>query len=212
MSLTSSNPTYEAACDGFIAVAPLDPAVQQSIAGLQAKLAERFSAEAFWIPTGDQLHITVAHVLSPEVTYDEPAPEIFGRVGQQAMRALDIAVQDRPTDTVVFDTVEAFADAIIVRGHDSGELDAVRQTFVDNFDLPAGTRRPPTIIHSTIARYRKPLNLEEVQEFVSSLAIDSSTDISEIHLVHERQIFMQASDILQTYNLRSPVAASKETI
>ncbi len=210
MSQTTSKPSYDIACDGYIVVAPLGAETQQAIAALQARLVEKFSADALWLPDSDQLHITVAHVLSPEARYNEPSPDIFDRIGQSAMRALSLATSDQPAGTVIFDTIAAFPDAIIVRGHDDGELDAVRQKYVDNFTLPEGTRRPPSIIHSTIARYRQPLDLEEVQGFVSGLAIASSSTISEIDLVHERKVFMQEHDILQTYNMRSPVAAKGE--
>lgn len=143
--------------------------------------------------------MTFAHVLSPEVTYAEAKPLLYRRLQKNATRALDAITPKHLSIPVVFDTILAFHSAIIVKSHDDGTYDTLRQAFVEEFELPEQTRRPPKIIHITIARFRKELDFAQLQDFTAGVKVSLKEGVAELQLVHEKKIFLQEHDVIARY-------------
>ncbi len=76
----------------------------------------------------------------------------------------------------------------------------LRQALVTSLDLPIQTRKPLEIIHSSIARYREEMALDETKDFVSSLNITTSVVTSESQLIKERKIYVQGYEILERFD------------
>jgi hypothetical protein len=91
-----------------------------------------------------------------------------------------------------------------VEGHDDSvdvnSYERLRERFVENFkELPQPTHRPPTIIHVTIARFRKELNLDEVRAIVDGLGVAFVLQTTELQLIHETKIYVQSHDIIARF-------------
>jgi hypothetical protein len=188
--------------DAYIIIAPLSGDNRRRIVQVQNKLADRFGAENLWLPTADQLHITFAHITTPGVNYGEAGSAIFDRVGPDAIKALARIAPTPLGLTSRFDTIEAFAPAIIIKGHDDGSFDRLRQEFSTEFTPPEGTRTPPAIIHATIARFLVSLNLAEVQAFTAELmAAFKPFEVvtNQLELIHEQAVFTQHYEVLEHF-------------
>lgn len=65
---------------------------------------------------------------------------------------------------LTFDELEVSQRVIIIKTRQSDELNKIRAALLACIQLPKGTKNPPNITHSTLARFTKPLDLEEVVE------------------------------------------------
>ena len=191
-------------CESYIYVAQLPVEVKDSIQAIQEKLSEKFGGKSFWFPKANELHITIAHIISGDGGYSEPVKSIYERVGQQGNVAFERSIAAIKSPVITFDTVSVFNNAIIVQGHDDGTIQQIRENFTKHFPLPEGTHTPPTIIHSTIARYIAPLELEAIQDFGrQELFIHDTFRLKGIDLVSEEKIFLQKFNTLKHYVLES---------
>ncbi len=205
MQVISSEKSYfTKPCESYIFVGHLPSEVKASVRAIQEKLSEKFGSESFWFPEANALHITITHIISPDGNYSEPVADIYKRVGKEATLAFERSISGVKAPMITFDAVRLFNNAIIIQGHDDGTIQQIRNKFKEYFSLPDGTRTPPAIIHSTIARYTAPLNLEMVQDFAQKeLAIDATFRLEGIDLASEEKIFMQKFSTLKHYTLES---------
>lgn len=199
-------------CESYILITLLGRQAHDTmVAPVQTMLAEAFGQDAFWLPDGTQSHITFAHILSPDAEYATPPGEIFAQIKDAAIASAQKTFGAAAPVTVTFDTVEAFPGAIILKGHDDGTIDRLRSEFISGFDLPEGSRKPPAIIHTTVARYKKPLNLEAVQTLVASKPVSHSFTVSKVQLICERQMFMDKFEVLETFDFNKVEARLEES-
>lgn len=187
------------ATTGYIIIAPLSEENRQILHQLQDKISSRFNRISFWFPRDDQLHITVAHIITPETMGGEAANSLYRSISNQALAALQIAIPNPLTIEVEFNSVEAFPGVIIVKGQDNGSYSELRKAFVNNFPLPEGTRLPPNIIHSTIARFYDEVELDEVANFVEHLKVNFTQTTKDILVIRENKVFTQEYDVLKRF-------------
>lgn len=184
--------------DGYIVVAPLSDETKRSITELQQHIAGALPEGSLWLPQDDQLHITFAHIVTTDATYGEPRDVIFGRVHDAAVAGLERIVARNHPITILFDTIEVYKGAIIIKAHDDGTYQRLRQDFVESFQLPDGSRMPPTIIHTTIARYLQPLVLDTVRA-AAAIKLDVTEVTNELQLIHEQKIFVQQHEVIDRF-------------
>jgi hypothetical protein len=72
---------------------------------------------------------------------------------------------------------------------------------MDMIDLVTGTKRPPSIIHATIARFVDEIDLGVVEDFASSQSINFTQHVESFRLVNEKKIPMLDYDIVKEYGL-----------
>ena len=203
MNTTVTEPSiFSNDCLSYIYVAPLDTDTKNAIKEIQDTIAKKFGREYFWFPDFNTLHVTIAHIISPDSTYSQPPYEAYRAIADQADLSLKNAIQPYKSIKITFDTIQAFQSAIIVTGNDDGSMDSIRNSFVSNVLLPHETRRPPNIIHSTIARFLHPLDVQELQEFIKNeLIINQKFLLQRIDLVSEKKIFLQDFTVIKSYDL-----------
>jgi hypothetical protein len=88
---------------------------------------------------------------------------------------------------ITFDTIRVSSGAIFITGHDNGQFQSIRDEFMDKIDLAPGTKRPPSIIHATIARFVQEIDLTIVQQFASNQGINFTQHIESFRLVNEKK-------------------------
>jgi 2'-5' RNA ligase len=173
---------------------PVSDELARVIAQVQAALKERF-ADAIWPVPRESLHITF-NALSPifgshniDSAPGSPAPEYT-----EAFRKL---TAKQPPIKLLFDTVEAFPAAIILKAQDDGSYHSLRSRFNESVKLPKGTKATPNIIHTTICKFHRSIDLDEVKDFLATKSIEVNTLVSEFRVVREKILYMVDYDILE---------------
>ena len=100
-----------------------------------------------------------------------------------------------------FNRVEVSSQAIIIRGSDDRAFDAIRTQLVELLPLPSATKQPPTIVHSTIARFTRELDLKTVQSVIAQLNISFTETITEFQLLHNVSPHMLSYEVVARYPL-----------
>ena len=160
----------------------LSPEGQHRVAKVLKQLSDELGDDIWCMPPAS-LHITLC-----EITQAKPYPEdkevLFQHNQSQYKRALDAALSGVKPIDVVFDRLEVSPDAIIIRSNDDNALHAIRSQLVDLLPLPAETKQPPAIVHSSIARFTKELGLDMIEPIVAKLHISFTETIAEFQLIH----------------------------
>ena len=200
--LLTQTSEFDHPAEGYIIIAPLSDESKERIKAIQGRFVEAFGKENLWLPEGDQLHITFGHIITPNVEYEEDRSVLFSKVRPLASSALSQVVQHQLKVTSEFDTIEAFPSAVIVKAHDDGSFDQLRQSFTDRFQLPEGTRTPPEIIHTTLLRFRNQVDLGEVSRLTEEIMADFEPfeeHTTKLQMIREKKIFVQDHDVLEEF-------------
>lgn len=199
MILTQINPDIGVTLPDIdcVAVALLSESAQQQISKLLRAITERLG-DAIWPMPANALHITLCEIIQPK-PYIEDKSELMKNLPQYE-HALEGLLRIAPVE-VSFNTIEVSPQAIIIRGEDDGTFNRVRSQLVPLLPLPAETKLPPDIIHSSIARYRKEVDINEVRSAVADLAIDFNETIHEFQLIKESAPHLVNYSIARRYLL-----------
>lgn len=181
-------------------VSPVSDEVAHVITETQNALKKRFS-DSVWTVPRDSLHISF-NALSPffefTSTSNPPADisdtytDVFGKL-----------LANHPPIRLRFDTIEAFPAAIILKAKDDGSYQSLRNQFNSSVELPTGTKATPDIIHTTICKFHKAIDLDEVKGFLSTQNIDIEMVVSEFRIVREKILYMIDYDVLERFTLNS---------
>ena len=135
------------------------------------------------MPDVTQQHITLFEIVMTFRDYPEDRDAIFERhrAGIDAELRAQLAGQE--PITVTLDILEASPSAVIVRGTDDGSFRRIRDAISSKHLLPEGTRTPPDIIHSSLGRYVKEVELEQVRSVLAAHALKLTQTITEFEMV-----------------------------
>ncbi len=187
---------------GYIVNSGLSEGLYRPIYDIQTKLIERFPG-AIWGAPRQSLHITLMDWLAPLVDYGHNKDELFRSIEDEYTAVLTKALKQQAPILVTFDTIEVHPAAIIVKGHDDGSYSRIRDQFLSEVELLPGTKPPPAIIHTTIAKFLKPINVNEVADFVRHESLYAQEEILEFRLARETRVFMVEYEILRQFKLNS---------
>ncbi len=139
--------------------------------------------EGIWCMPPRSLHITLCEIMQAK-TYHEDKEVLFQKHFNQYQRALNTALKDVRPIEILFDRVEVSPNAIIIRGNNDTALATIRSKLVESLPLPAETKQPPTIVHSSIARFTQGLDMAKLESVISKLDISFTETITEFQLIH----------------------------
>ncbi|MGY1636890.1 hypothetical protein ACI78V_09575 [Geodermatophilus sp. SYSU D00742] len=165
------------------------------------RLLSEVAPGLLWMTPPEALHITLLDWIAPLVPYDERRSELFARVRPQFDGCLRPLLESCPPIDVRFQQVVVGTDAIILRGTDDGTFGRIREDFVTGVMLHPQTKRPPRIVHTSIARYREVREIDELSAKADSIPLDLTERITSFRLVRENRIPMIDFDLLGTYQL-----------
>ncbi|MFZ2494570.1 MAG: hypothetical protein WAW60_02235 [Candidatus Saccharimonadales bacterium] len=158
--------------------------------------------DAVYTTTRDSLHITLLDWIAPLVDYDETDKNLlYKRICDEYDTALEKACYNVGQIAVHFTEIRVSPSTIFIVGHDDGQFQAIRERFLDNVKLLPGTKLPPTIIHSSLARFTKEINMDAVEKAVSNHHIDFMQHIDWFRLVHSYREPLLEFDELKRYKL-----------
>lgn len=157
-------------------------------------------SESVWTMPEDALHITLCEIIRPNT--DTPLSEhLFSLHEEEYIHIPKGILSDKKYTNITFDTIEASENAIIIKGHDNGTFATVRKQLEENLILPPETKKPPTIIHISIARYTKETSLGDIQNSIRQIPIHFEEMVTEFHLIKVLTSPLLKYEILQTYPL-----------
>jgi hypothetical protein len=105
--------------------------------------------------------------------------------------------------TIHFTQLRVSPGTIFIVGNDNGEFQKIRDTFVKNVTLLPNTKLPPQIVHSSLIRFTRAIDLDAVESFVAHKNIDIAQEVTEFRLVNTRKEPLLEFDVLKKYSLRS---------
>lgn len=186
---------------GYVVNTPFRGESQLAIQILQQKFSDQFG-EAIYIPEPETLHITLMDWLAPLVDYGRNKDELFGEIYAEYDKTLEESIAGINPITVTFNKIGVGREAIFLIGEDRGQYQAIRNRFLDKVILLPNTKKPPQIIHTTIARYLQPLDLAPIQDFgaAQSIAFQHITDM--FRLLRTVDTEMEAKELLKVYGLQ----------
>jgi len=187
---------------GYAVCAFLSPENQQKIADLQTELNRELPGVIWTMPDITQQHITLFEIVMCFREYSEDRDVIFERYSTGIDAELKRQLIDQGPITVTLDTLEASSSAIIIKGRDDGSFQRIRDVISDKRLLPDGTRTPPDIIHSSLARYVKEVDVDQVRSILSSHNLELVQTVTEFEMVRVWRMPMDYKT-LEVYGLSS---------
>jgi hypothetical protein len=104
---------------------------------------------------------------------------------------------NQPTDLAKY---LAWAKAL---AYDAGGIfNQIRAQLVQTLPFPSETKQPPDVVHSSIARYTKELDLSEVQRIIDKHSILFEEIVSEFQLLYPIQPHLLNFDVVRRYSLQ----------
>lgn len=186
---------------GYVPLAFFDEENQRKVALFQKKLEEKFP-NTLWTTPPEMLHITLMDWLAPLVQYEKDKDVHFGEIFEEYDVVLKNILSTVGKIDISFTTLNVKSRAIFLSGKDNGQMQYIRDRFLSEITLLPNTKKPPTIIHSTLARFVKKVELEEVEKFVSEQSLVFSQSITEFHLARISTMYQtNKEDVVKKYPL-----------
>jgi len=149
------------------------------------------------------LHITVLDWVAPLFDYggaDKRA--LYAQLYKTYEPVLRTTTDSMGTFDIQFSELKVTPGAIILVGQDDGQFAHLRDTFMNAVEMPEGGKQPPTIIHSSLARFIAPqIKLSQVEDYVIEHPLDFIQTISEFRLIETRREPMQDFSVIDNFKL-----------
>lgn len=172
---------------------------QQKIAQLLNDLGGELPGLLWQMPQR-AMHITLCEIFQSK-PYEQDKETLFESFIKEYGSSLTKILSSRKKIDITFNILEASQQAVIVRGSDDGSFDEIRNTIMNNISLSLETKRPPAIIHSSIARYLTPAELDKVQDVVSKHKVSFTEQVTEFKLVKGLRVPLLDYAVLESYPL-----------
>lgn len=172
----------------------------QHIEKLQNQLTRLIGNDIVWCMPTAALHMTLCEI-AKQKTSTLPIPEVIALRKQSDIVALSQILANQPPITLHFTHIEASDAAIIIRAKPIDAFKKLRNEIVASLPVPPETKRPPQIVHATIARYNKVHNLTAIQANIARLSIDFSETISIFELFYNIESPMLRYKVLNNFEL-----------
>ncbi len=186
---------------GFMLNAGLGSDTTSRVADAQDKLVETWG-KAIYCPPAESLHITLMDWIAPLVDYGKEKDEIFREIYSDYDKVFREVIENMSTIKVSFREIHISSNAIIIVGTDGGQFRSIRQGFLDKVELLPGTKRPPSIIHCTIARFNEAIELEPIKHFIDHIQFFAEENVKSFRLVKETRTPMLDYTVHGNYDLR----------
>lgn len=187
---------------GYTVNVSLSPSLIQKVQEIQRALQDSFGDAIIPMPA-DSLHSTLLDWLAPLVEYGQEKDTLFEQHFNEYDEALTAALDDIAASiSVHFSEVRVSQNAVFIVGTDKGEFASIRRKFLDQVDLLPDTKRPPIIIHSTIARFANKVPIRALQKVVEGVSLSVVEKVDHFRLTRESVIPMQTFTTIKDYRLR----------
>jgi len=172
------------------------------LANLISEIDAEFSEAVFCMPK-PSLHITLLDWIAPLTDYDgQDKDRLYETISGDYDRAMADILSSLGPIEVHFDEIVVSPNTIFVRGHDDGSFQKIREQFLEKVELLPGTKLPPQIIHSSLARFTKPIDLGKINAFMASKAVNIIETVTSFRLVRSTREPQLEFEVLKQYQLK----------
>lgn len=191
--------------EGYVLNAEFSTENKDTLEALMQLLGQQFGSAVFAMPR-NSLHITLFDWIAPLVDYGGADKEVlFSQCQPSYDTALNEILRNQPPITVTFNELRASPSTIFLVGHDDGSFQHIRNQFIDRVELLPNTKKPPEIIHSSVARFTEIIALEGVEQFIRRQRISFTQTVDAFRLVHTSREPMLEFEVLKRYPLTPTV-------
>jgi hypothetical protein len=188
---------------GYIVNTKFSPQNAQFLAALAQEISNGVH-DALSSSVAEALHITLLDWIAPLYSYDDQDKDkLFERIRSQYDTALSQAVKAFGPITVHFDTIKVSPSTVIAIGRDEGQFQCIRDEFVRHVDVLTDTKPPPTIIHSSLGRFVKAVDVQHVEDVIADISLDLTQVVTEFRLMRSTDAIIGKAEILKLYPLAS---------
>lgn len=183
----------------YCLLALLSDNAKNQLKGLLELLDKELGENIYIMPT-ETLHITLCEIIQSK-NYSENKELLYRQNSSIYKNSTEQVLKQFSPIDVVFDEIIVSPQAIIVKGRDNGSFQEIRKQLTKNLPLPAETKQPPEIIHSTIARFLTEIPLDKVRVITKEYTIKLSEKVNGFSLIHSNITPLLAYDTLKRYEL-----------
>ena len=157
--------------------------VRQMVA-IQNQLVRLFG-DTIWLQQPPALHGTLMEIICDTDYGDQSRERLFKRwYTAHNQTAGEVLAGFAPFD-VTFTELLVSQRAIIVKAADSLPFNEIRRALLAKTTLPGGTKQPPDITHSTLARFYKVIDLEEAARRAAGIKVNITALVTGFALVKD---------------------------
>ncbi|HEX8227141.1 MAG TPA: hypothetical protein VF572_04720 [Candidatus Saccharimonadales bacterium] len=160
-----------------------------------------FGEDIFVMPR-KSMHITLLDWIAPLLDYGgQDKSALYEQVYTEYDAAMSDAIGSHQPFNIRFNELAVFPNTVVLLGLDDGQFADIRRRFVDNVRLLPDTKLPPQIIHSSLIRFRKELDMDAVKATVAGHKIDLVQPVTDFRLVHTTAEPLAEFEIIKRYHL-----------
>lgn len=202
MELTTKQESIGKPALGYMINTFLSNSSSAGISDLQNAISVEYP-EMIWIPPKETLHITLMDWLAPLVEYSKDKDKLFEEIFPQYNAILEEILKNLEPININFSEFIVSASAIAIKGDNQGTeiFNQIREQFLSKVDLLPNTKRPPNIVHTTIARFIGSVAVEDVSNFLGKLSPSIDERVTGFQLVRETKVPMIEYSTLRHYSL-----------
>ncbi|HEX7963784.1 MAG TPA: 2'-5' RNA ligase family protein [Candidatus Saccharimonadales bacterium] len=165
-------------------VALWSSATVRQLAAIQSQLVQLFGGD-IWLQQPPALHGTLMEIICDADYGDRSREQLFKEwYATHNQTVKEVLAGFAPFD-ITFTELLVSPRAIIVKAADPQPFNEIRKALLTKTTLPEGTKQPPEITHSTLARFHKAIDLEEAARRVASINVDITERITGFALVKD---------------------------
>lgn len=201
MNTTEIIPWLGDTCEGYVINTAFSDENAKEITTLINEIKGQFGDAVFCMPTSS-LHMTLLDWIAPLETYGgRDKTKLFEELYPVYDEHFESSISRRWPIKVHFTEIRVAPSTIIIVGQDNGEFNNIRQGYLSSVDLIEGTKLPPTIIHSSIARFKQEIDLDRAKDFMAAKSIDFNQEVRSFRLVHTYREPMLEFKVIKEYTL-----------
>jgi len=198
MAKTIISPLVHSPEEHAIVAIPDNESVEK-IVRIQGLLKALFG-DAIWLTPPNALHSTLMEIICNTEYKGLSRKEHFTHWYDLYNDATRETISQFPQIDLTLSELSCSAAAIILKAANPIPFNNIREALLRNIVLPEQTKMPPDIIHCTIARYSKEVDLNEVRERAKGISVNFDLHISEFKLMKDLGPDFRPS-VEQTYRL-----------
>lgn len=191
--------------ESYFLATTFPPAIADSLEDVAMDIARQISG--ITVQPADTLHISlldfIDSIIDPAHHGYPSKTALWQKIGPQCEAAAHKALKDIKPFDIRFGELIVTDTAVILKGEDDGQIQQIRNSImadIDSLRLPR-SKRPPVIVHSSIARYAKVMPLEPIREAAAGERVDFILHVDTIWLLHQFKMNMLESEELKAYHL-----------
>jgi len=187
---------------GYIVNAEFSDENAKVLSALIKEIQATFNEAVFCMPKRS-LHITLLDWIAPLVNYGgQDKDKLFAQIQPNYNKAMSEILPSIKPIAVHFDELRVSPSTIFMVGHDNGEFQTIREQFLEKVELLPETKLPPQIIHSSLARFTKPIDLSSVNSFVVNKKFNITQTVTNFRLIRTAKEPMLEFEVLKRYELQ----------